>query len=570
MKQNIFETRQRAQELLEEAINFWRQSPQSEALEGLGKDPVMTLLMSALAYQANETDNDIEMLKAEVIDEYVHALTPYEMGHAVPATTVVETALQDNFAEWEVDTDSIFKLSGSEYTFMPVLRSKVINASVESITRLDGRRWKVNLEFKTPIMNLSGFTFAVNNLFFKDLKVSYKGTVLPIIKPWQYSKLPLANCFSLDSALYNGSQTFNPSMIAMDLYARQNVRLFCVKEHDPKFYMTSEMDSMSLVFEFSGITDRFEFDKKQLSLNCIMLANAQLQQASLSGERPIARVAGYSDTDKQGSSQFLHLIRPSEEQLFGKVRVEVRRVFGDRFNQGSLTRLLNALLNKYHSDFYAFQNQKELADDGTMHILQDILNRLSLASQKDVNRSKEGVYLLLHQDNNLDMRNVSLSVDYLVTQGASVNSELNDESTFLPPAAFVASETRQIVSPTSGVDEISEKVCEISLARYHIITNDRIVTPADIKAFCYNELLARYGIDREMVKSINVGHRLETDPHGCGYEILTEIVLVDTPFVRRSFTDKIAQTEVLIQKMMEVRSTNIYPIRVTISISDDN
>ena len=566
MKQNIFETRQRAQELLEEAINFWRQSPQSEALEGLGRDPVMTLLMSALAYQANETDNDIEMLKTEVIDEYVHALTPYELGHAMPATTVVETALQDNYAEWEVDTDSVFKLSGSEYTLMPILRSKVINASVESITRLDGRRWKVDLGFKAPIINLSGFTFAINNLFFEDLKVSYKGTVLPIIKPWQYSKLPLAKCFSLDSALYNGSQTFNPSMIAMDLYARQNVRLFCVKEHNPSLYMTSEIDSMSLVFEFSGITDRFEFDKKQLSLNCIMLANAQLQQASL----PIARVAGYSDTEKQGSSQFVHLIRPSEEQLFGKIRVEVRRIFGDRFNQGSLMRLLNALLNKYHSDFYAFQNQKELADDGTMHNLQDILNRLSQACQRDINRSKEGVYLLLHQDNNLDMRNMSLNIDYLVTQGAAINSELNEESTFLPPAAFVASETRQIVSPLLGADEISDKVCETSLVRYHIITNDRIVTPADIKAFCYNELLSRYGIDKEMVKSINVGHRLETDPHGCGYEILTEIVLVDTPFVRRSFTDKIAQTEILIQKMMEVRSTNIYPIRVSISISDVN
>ena len=313
MKQNIFETRQRAQELLEEAVNIWKQSPQSEQLENLGKDPVMTLMMSALAYQANETDNDIEMLKTEVLDEYVHALTPYELGHAVPATTVIETALQDNVAEWDVDTDTTFKLSGTEYSFMPILHSKVINATVQSITRLDGRRWKVDLVFKAPVMDLSGFTFAVNNLFFEDVKVSYKGTVLPIIKPWQYSKLPLAKCFSMDSALYNGTQTFNPSMIAMDLYARQNVRLYCVKSHDPKQYMTAEVDSMSLVFEFTGITDRFVFDKKQLSLNCIALANVQLGQTSLSGDRPIARVAGYSETDgdNQGSSQFLHLVRPS-------------------------------------------------------------------------------------------------------------------------------------------------------------------------------------------------------------------------------------------------------------------
>ena len=571
MKQNIIETRQRAQELLEEAVSFWRQSPQSEILENLGKDPVMTLLMSALAYQANEIDNDIEMLKSEVLEEYVHALTPYELGHAVPATTVIETSLQNNIAEWEVNSDTLFKLADTDYTFMPILRTKVLNADVKFITRQDGRRWKVDLAFKAPVTNLSGFTFAVNNLFFEDVKVSYKGTVLPIIKPWQYSKLPLAKCFSMDSALYNGSQTFNPSMIAMDLYARQNVRLYCVKEHDPKPYMPSEVDAMSLVFEFSGITDRFVFDKKQLSLNCIALANAQIGQTNLSGEHPVARVAGYSetDTDKAGSSHFLHLIRPSEEQLYNKARVEVRRILGDRFNQGSLVRLLHALLNKYQSDFYAFQNQKELADDATMYNLQDILNRLMKVCQKDIHRSMEGVYLLLHQDENAGLKNVSLDISYLVTQGASVNSMLNEESTFIPPAAFDSSATRQIVSPTPGSNEISDKACEASLMRYHVITNDRIVTPADIKAFCYNELLTRYGIDNDMVKSISVSHRLETDPHGCGYEILAEIVLVDNPFVKRSFADKIAQTETLMQKMMEVRSTNIYPIRVSITISEN-
>lgn len=572
MKQNIFETRQRAQELLEEAVNFWRQSPQSETLENLGKDPVMTLLMSALAYQANETDNNIEMLKTEVLEEYMHALTPYELGHAVPATTVIETALQNDVAEWDVDTDTIFKLADGDYSFMPILHSKVINASVQAVTRLDGRRWKVDLAFMAPVMNLSGFTFAINNLFFEDVRVSYKGTVLPVIKPWQYSKLPLAKCFSMDSALYNGSQIFNPSMIAMDLYARQNVRLYCIKEHDPKQYMTTEVDTMSLVFEFTGITDRFVFDKKQLSLNCIALANAQLGQTNLSGEHPIARVAGYSETDpeKKGSNQFLHLIRPSEEQLFNKARVEVRRISGDRFNQGGLTRLLHALINKYQSDFYAFQNQKELADDNVMHNLQDILNQLMKVCQQDIHRSMEGVYLLLHQDDNSDLKNLNLDISYLLTQGASINSVLNEESTFVTPAAFDSNATRQIVPPTPGSNEISDKACEASLMRYHVITNDRIVTPADIKAFCYNELMTRYGIDREMVKSISVSHRLEANPHGCGYEILTEIVLAGNPFVKRSFADKIAQTEILIQKMMEVRSTNIYPIRVSIVISDNN
>jgi hypothetical protein len=571
MKQNIFEIRLRAKELLDEAIKIWQQSPQSENLENMSKDPAMLLLMSALAYQANETDNDIEMLKAEVLDEYVHMLTPYELGHAVPATTVVETALRSDVNEWDINSDTTFRLAGTEYQFMPILRSKVINTYVKSITRLDGRRWKVELEFKSPVKSLSGFVFAINNLFFEDVKVSYKGNVVPMIKLWQYSKMPLTDCFSMDSALYNDSQVFNASMIAMDLFARQNIRLYYVRDVDAKQYMTTEVDSMNLIFEFTGITDRFTFDKKQLSLNCIMLAEAQIGRASLSGTNPIVRVAGYNETDggTMGNNQFLHLIRPSDEQFYSKARVEVRRISGDRFNQGRLVRLLNALLDKYHSDFYAFQNHKELADDDTMRNLQDILTTLIKVCNKDIQRSMEGVYLLLHSDNLTDdIRNVSLDLNYLTTHGASVNNMLNADSSFEPSSAFDLKATRQIIAPMPGMNEISDKVCEESLMRYHIITNDRIVTPADIKAFCYNELMTRYGIDKTMIKSITVSHRVASKTHVSGYEILAEIVLFDSSLVKRLFVDKIPQTEMLIQKMMEVRSTSIYPIRVSITISE--
>jgi len=62
MKQTIFETRQRANDLLKEAIAIWRQSDQSNRLEGIEDDPVFSLLMMALAYQANEADSEIEHL----------------------------------------------------------------------------------------------------------------------------------------------------------------------------------------------------------------------------------------------------------------------------------------------------------------------------------------------------------------------------------------------------------------------------------------------------------------------------------------------------------------------------
>ena len=188
------------------------------------------------------------------------------------------------------------------------------------------------------------------------------------------------------------------------------------------------------------------------------------------------------------------------------------------------------------------------------------------AAQKDKLRQLPGVYILLRETNAIRTGNGSVDVSYMTTSGANVNAALNATSTFTVPTGFSASDTRQIAAPVMGSDEVREEAALASLSRYYLATNDRIVTPADIKVFCYNELLSRYGIVRDMVSDISVSRRQQMDYHDCGYEIVVEIVLADNSFVKRSFADKIPQVEILLQKMMEVRSTNIYPILVNIQI----
>ena len=567
MKQTIFETRQRADELMHEAINIWRQSDMNDLLEGLETDPVLSLMLTALAYQMNEVVGDMEMLKTEVLEEYAHLLTPYEVGHAVPATVVLETALQDSVQEMELTPQSEFILAGTNHVFIPVLRSRVMNAKVRSIARIDGRRWKMTLQFKSPVKEISGLTFAVRNSNFQDLKVTVKGQAVPLIRPWDYADLPLSECFGLDTILYNRSLTYQAQASCLDLFARQNVRLFCVKPHAAGKLLPAETDTVDLVFEFTGISDKFLFDKENFSLNTVLLANAQMHTVTLSATSPLARVAGYDDHDNLGSIQFLHAIRPSEEQIYGNSLIEVRRVAADRFNQGQLVRLLHALIAKYHSDYYAFQDLKGISGDKTMQALQEILSRLLDAAQKDKLRQLPGVYILLRETNAIRTGNGSVDVSYMTTSGANVNAALSVNSAFIVPTGFSASDTRQITAPVLGNNEIREEGALASLSRYYLATNDRIVTPADIKVFCYNELLSRYGIVRDMVSDITVSHRLQVDNRECGYDILVEIVLANNPFVKRSFADKASQVEILLQKMIEVRSTNIYPIHLTIRMA---
>jgi hypothetical protein len=566
MKQTIFETRQRADELMREAINIWRQSDMNDFLEGLETDPVLSLMLTALAYQMNEAVGDMEMLKTEVLEEYAYLLTPYEVGHAVPATAVIETALQDTIPEMELTPQSEFTLTGTPYTFIPVLRSRVMNAKVRSIVRMDGRRWKVSLLFKSPVSEISGLTFAVRNVNFQDVKVTIKGQLVPLVKPWDFADLPLSQCFGLDTILYNRSQTYQAQASCLDLFARQNIRLFYVKPHAAGKLLPAETETVDLVFEFTGISDRFQFDKESFSLNTVLLANAKMHSVTLSAASPLARVAGYDNRDDQSSQQFLHAIRPSEEQIYGNSLVEVRRVAADRFNQGQLVRLLHVLIAKYHSDYYAFQDMKGISGDKTMQALQEILSRLLDAAQKDKLRQLPGVYILLRDASAIRTGNGSVDVSYMTTAGANVNAALNSSSTFTVPTGFNSTDTRQIATPVPGSDEVSEEGALASLSRYYVATCDRIVTPADIKVFCYNELLTRYGIVRDMVSDISVSHRQQIDNRECGYEIVVEILLADNSFVKRSFAEKIPQVEILLQKMIEVRSTNIYPIHVSIRI----
>lgn len=566
MKQTIFETKQRAEELLREAFNIWRQSDDNDKLDGLENDPVLKLMITALAYQTNESTSDLEALKTEVMEEFAQLLTPYEIGHAVPATTVVETALLDSVSETEVDAQNAFTLNGTNFTFLPLLRTRLLNAKVKSIIRMDGRRFKVSIHFNAPIKDLSGFAFAVDSLDFQDLSVSIRDQQLPLIRPWDYSELPLQDCFGLDTILYNRSQTYEASATCLDLFARQNIRLFVIKEHTPTRFLATETDVVDLIFEFSGISDKFVFAMQHLFLNPIVLVNAQLHQTTLSPQTPIARVAGYDKDEDHVNLQFLHAVRPSEEQLYGNSLVEVRKVAADRFNQGRLVRLLNALIARYHSDFYAFQGLQGFSGDKTMQTLQETLTRLMEIVKKDQLRQVPGVYLLLRNLRLIESGKGSVDISYLTTSGAGVNASLNADSTFTVPGGMSAAQTRQIANPVMGRDEMTEEAALASLSRYYIATNDRIVTPADIKLFCYNELLTRYGIVRDMVKSLMVNRRQQKDRHGCGYEIVVEIVLADNPFVRRSFAEKVSRVEILMQKMIEVRSTNIYPVIVTLNI----
>ena len=569
MKQTIFETRQRAEELMQRAIEIWRRSDQSDQLEGIESDPVFGLLITALAYQANEMETDIEQMKADMLDDFAQMLTPYEVGHAIPATAAIQTALSKGVAEMVLDSKNVFNLGEQKASFVPLLHTRLLNATVRAVVRLDSRRWQATIDFMAPISDLSEVSFCIRNQNYRDVAVSIDGQQLPLVKPWDFSELPMSTYFDVDTVLYNKQMTYMASPIGLDLFARQNVRMYYIKKHNSTRYLPTETDTLDVVFEFTGVGEDFVFDPKNLLLNSVILVNATPHTATLSTGSPIARVAGFNPQNADSnifSQQFLHMVRPSEDQLYYDTPIEVRRMPADRFNQSRLAKLLHNIVNKYYSDFYAYQNVQEVATDRLIHALAEALLKLEGSTRQDSIRSAGGVYLLLRPNLNMPDRQVSVEVTYLTTNGSSVNSLLEDNPVFAVPAGLDGGATQMIATPVPGYDEIRDEKTEASLRRYYVTTHDRLVTAADIKQFCYYELMSRYGIVRDMVKNITVSFRQEFEKRLSGYEILVEVVLLDSAFIRRGFADKIQMAEILLKSMMNVRSTNIYPIQVMIKI----
>lgn len=563
MKQTIFTTRQRAEELLEEAIAIWKHSYSIENLEGIERDPVFSLFLTALAYEVNELDAEIEQLRADIFQEFAKMLIPYNQTHALPASAVVEVKPNDQIPTQVLDHRTNFVLSKTPYTFIPLLRTQLFNGEIASIVRLDNRRWKVSLHFKDPVENLSGMTFLVNNPHFRDLKLFVNGRALPLVKPWDYADLPLDRCFSLENMIYSQSLIYQARNTWFDLFAKQNVRLFYVDTYKLSSQAIPS-EKVDLVFEFLGIDDEFKFDKEQLFLNCTILVNAQERSVTLSSNSPIARISGGDETTLKW--QFMHMIRPSNVQLFHEEPVEIRKIAADRFNPERLMKLASSLISRFTSDYYAFQQMAPFNEGSFKEQFYALLKRISDGVSQASEQMSSGLYIVLKNNHRFHVENVSLEMNYLMTNGSEVNQNLDEGCSFEPISASFIKSTRLLAEPVFGYDEIQGADAEGLLSRYYWITNDRIVTPSDIKIFCYNELETRFGITNDLIEKIKVKPVQYADYAHCGYEIQVHILLKNSSYVKRSFEGKIPKTEMILQKMIEVRSMHIFPVQVNIEI----
>ena len=563
MRKKIFATSEMAKELQKEAMAIWRMGSNEESFEGMENDPVISLLITALAYQEYTADNELSRLKNEVLEDFSRMLIPYELCHAKPASVLVQTQPEENVNMVSLHSGTPFALSENRFNFMPLLDTTVYNAKINSVVRLDARRWKVSICFNEEISSLEGFSFLIDSCKFKDVNISLGGKPIPLVKPWHYANLPLSGCFSIDSMLYNETLAFDATTTWFDLFAEHNKRMFVVEKYSTNDIFTCPVDKIDLVFEFSGITDDFVFEKSQLIINTVLLVNTSQKSATLSVNNPIVRIA---DDEENTSEKLLHLVRPSSEQMYKNISFTLRRSAVERFNVESLLKLLHCLVDKYSTDYYAFMQIDRLKSGLEINRLYQWLINLTKYLEESSISLSPGVYLLLKRGKETLLEDESLTLHYITTQGAEVNTFLNTRSIFNVPVGLSSQNTTVVGEPVLGLDEAVGMDIQNSISRYYMVTNNRLVTPADIKIFCYNELLRRYNIDSSIIRNIVVKNTIHSERGHCGFETMVEIIMINDVFVKRSLSGKINEVELTLQKMIEVRSSFTYPVQVNIRI----
>jgi hypothetical protein len=575
MTQEEYDIQVQVDNLMQKLLESWKREGKwdgnnpNSPFYGFEKDPLLRILLTAFVYQTNGLKMDIQNIEKDLISDFQNAILPYQLTQAIPAFTMIKTAKNESdknevFCD-EATTFLVKKesLRVKEYfPFQPLFRTKVIGMSVNGVTKIASDKWNVNIDVSETDADLSYFGFMVSGLKYGDVNVYWNNEKLPLIKPWEYDRFPKNAWFADANVAYNKSLLFGDETRWHDLWAELNVNYYMVS---PTFHRPINSDMINFVFEFVGMSKPFNFDAENLIFNCLPALNVIKKDFQLSNNEPIVKLAiepGFEEEDESGVRMvssalaenshpdfFMNLIKNPNSTLDDWNKVSLRRFGCERFNLDELVRLADQLSSRYESDFYAFQKIHKMQSIDKVHRL-DIVLKDIIGVIAETSTPRTGVYAILKKGKLNVPTNIQLSA--LFTDGAYSN-DIDVFSDVTPPKSLDKKETRMLFKTFGGKDEIIDKDEKNMLAKYYARTNDRIVTRADLKAFCFR-YFTQNGFGDALLDVTSVIERQE----GMAMQHVT--LQLKNDFVRDREDIPIIIDR--LKQLIQVRSINMLPIVV--------
>lgn len=518
----------------------WEKNNPDSPLYGMDKDPLVNLLITALAYQENQIENDIKSFRSGMVSELEEAVLPFHLTKANPAVAMMSTfKAKGNVSRCVVGEDTTFTLrkesfrERATFNFCPLFESNIIGATVKEISPLPDGKWKLTLDVWDEKTVLGGVGFFFKGLEFDALAMCLGDKQIGLINPWEYDCFPMNPNFTFWNLIYNKSLAFGTNEQWFDLWAEQQVQYYMV---DPYIPVVLTQGTVELTLDFIGLKNT-EVAMDNVFINSFPVVNVNKRSFALTPSEPIVKIADDND-------YFMNLV--GEPDTIDEADKFVLRRYGcERFGFSELLRLADSLQKRSNTDYYAYQEISSLKDGDKMRKLKVLLKDI-MSEINNNGTPKTGVYAILKENADVEL---SIPLEALYTDGSRANGIEPGAVVMEAPSELDLGQTCVLTSSSGGRDEVVDAEEKKMLSRYYALTNDKLVTRSDLKSFCVKELL-RYDIgsvDRIEVVAEEDGGRI----------IVAFVSEVSSELDLKSIQQRI-------QRLIEVRSSGLMPVTVTI------
>lgn len=516
----------------------WDGNNPNSPLYGLDKDPLVAMMITAMAYQELQIENDIENFRKGMVNELEDSLLPFHLTKANPAVLMMTSAkAKGNPARCIVGADTDFAIQKESFMerstlhFCPLFESNIIGATITDFSQTLNGPWKMTLQVDDEKALLGGVGFFFKGIEFDELVMRLGDKKIGLINPWEYDRFPMNPDFSFWNLVYNHSLAFGTNEQWFDLWAEQPLQYYMVDPYDP---VVLNRGVTELTLEFIGLKSK-TIGTNNVFINSFPAVNVTKRSFALTPSEPVVKIA--DDTDF-----FMNLV--GEYDTVEEADKFILRRYGcERFGLAELLRLADELQKRSSTDFYAYQQFSSLQNGDKMRKLKVLLKDL-LAEVNREGTPKTGVYALLKENAEVE---VAIPLKALYTDGAKGNNIDPGAVVMSAPNDFDLGETRVLTRSSGGRDEVTNDDQRKRLVRYYTLTNDKLVTRSDLKSFCIKEL---YNYD---IGNVN---RVEIASNEDGVRTVVVFVSDVNPEL------DLNSIQHRLERLIEVRSSGLMPVQI--------
>lgn len=493
-------------EVIDRAISLWEKNKKEDRFQDMENDPVVNLLLKALAHQSYLIQNDMEHYEENMLHNLRDRIVPHHLTQPVPAFSIVQAKLKKEVEPIIVDENYKFEFKNNkeEYHFTPLLTTKIINAEVRNV-KYDGEANTLFCTLKSDkeIRDMSGVSFYFDtDEPVESVKIVERNSEveMPIIKPNQYNELPFTAWFNNNHWFLNENfHLFGNYDYWQKIFLEKNANIYYIDNYDTnKIYFNNSPEvNLAIVFKRS-----MNGEDLQPKINCIPIVQVSKNDIKLDKNNPIRKLVGKNKEDV-----FLNLLCDSgEKDIEEYTNKFIIRQFGvERYNPQMLLEQLREIERRYISDYYAFQDIGRYdfsidKKDNAVKTLQDVLREVIAKMTDKLEENEQSIKGNHHYAVLQNEIHESVFINYLTTSGDKANEIKKDVKVKTSPLF----DAELLMDTQGGRNAITDESQKEDIAKYYFQTKDKLVTIADVRAFCYKEL------ESKNIEKINIEKQCNT------------------------------------------------------------